>query len=288
MTKEIMPEPGLHPRTPEREYRLWPAANYSAIKNFEYTPAHVYQYLIDPPASSPAMELGTALHTAILEPERFAERYVRGAAGALNRVGPKRENEQIKADNPGKQLIRDADWPKITMMRDAVWRHPRAQEVLSGEGYNEAAYLWKDPATGLACKARVDRIGMSREGWPCVVDYKTFGDKGGRLTDGAIERTIADRQYHIQGAHYTNGLDVIAPCARRYILLMQEKAAPFAVRLVEIDFAAMELGKRQLRRWLKQLKQCQESGVWPGWSEDFDAIGVPTWEYTKEPEDEEG
>jgi hypothetical protein len=232
------------------------------------------------------MELGTALHTAILEPEKFAARYVRGAAGALNRKGPREENDQIKADNPGKQLIRDADWPKIAAMRDAVWRHPRAREVLGGEGLNEVSYLWEDPATGLACKAKVDRMGMSREGWPVITDYKSFGEKGGRLTQHAVESVIYDRKYYIQAAHYLNGLDALEPFQRRYALLLQEKAAPFAVRFVEIDFAALELGKRQVARWLKQLKKCQDSGEWPGWSEDFDPMGVPHWAYNREEEEE--
>ena len=282
-----LPEWGLWPRTPEGVYRRWPAANYSALKQFRYTPAHVYQSLIDPPASTPAMELGTASHIAVLEPERFSQRYVRGAAGNLNRKGPRDENDQIKADNPDKQLVRDADWPKIIAMRDAVWRHPRAAELLEGEGYNEAAYCWKDLATDLACKAKVDRISMTRDGWPIVLDYKTFGEYGGYLTDRAIERVIGERQYHIQAAHYLNGLYEIAPTQRRYVLLMQEKAAPFAVRLVEIDFAAMELGRRQVARWLVLLKRCQDAGVWPGWSEDFDQLGVPPWEYSQEEQDDD-
>ncbi len=281
-----LPEYGLHPQASEGEYRLWPAANYSALKEFRYTPAHVYQYLADPPASTPPMELGTALHTAILEPEMFDERYVRGAAGNLTRKGPRDENNAIKAEHADKTLIRDADWPKIVAMRDEVWRHPRAQEVLGGDGYNECAYLWEDPGTGLACKARVDRIGMSREGWPVVVDYKTFGEKGGRLTQHAIESVIFDRLYHIQAAHYLNGLNAISAFQRRYALLFQEKEAPFAVRMVEIDFAALELGKRQVARWLAQFKQCHDSGEWPGWSGDFDPMGVPAYAYSQEEDDE--
>jgi hypothetical protein len=288
VTQPKLPEWGLHSNVAAGEYRLWPAANYSGLKQFRYTPAHAYQYLTDPPPDTVASQLGTATHTAILEPERFEENYVRGAAGNLTRKGPRDENDAIKAEHPGKQLIRDADWPRIAMMRDQVWRHPKAREVLSSEGYIELSYLWKDPATDLACKARVDRLGSTLDGWPCVVDFKTFGEKGGRLEARAIESVIYDRQYHIQAAHYLNGLNVIAPCQRRYFLLLVEKDPPYCVRMVELDFAALELGKRQLRRWLAQLKRCQESGDWPGWSTGFDAMGVPTWAYTQEPEDDDG
>ena len=280
--KPSLPEFGLHPNTPEAEYRLWPAANYSTLKEFQYTPLHVYQALTDPAAPTPAMDFGTAIHTAILQPESFEQQYVRGAAGNLTRKGPKEENNQIKANNPDKELIRDADWPTIASIRGAVWRHPRAREVLSGRGFNELAYLWRDPATDLDCKARVDRLGMSREGWPCVVDLKSFGEKGGRLTQHAIESVIWDRQYHVQAAHYLNGLNAIEPCQRRYILLLIEKKPPYGVRLVEIDFAALEFGRRQLSRWLALYKQCQDSGEWPGWSDDFDPMGVPAYAYSQE------
>jgi exodeoxyribonuclease VIII len=287
MAQGNLPEWGLHPRTPAGEYRLWPAANFSAIKHFDLTPMHVYQELTDPSDETDAMRFGTATHTAILEPERFSQLYVRGAAGSLSTKGPREANNQIKADNPGKILVRDKEWPKLVAMRDAVWRHPRAREVLSSEGCTEVSYIWKDPATGLACKARIDRLGMSREGWPCIVDLKSFGEMGGRLTDNAIKKVIHNRQYHIQAAHYSNGLNQIAPFQRRYILMMVEKKPPFAVRMVEIDFASMELGKRQVARWLKKLKKCEDSGEWPGWGEDFDAIGVPEYAYSQEPEDDE-
>ena len=287
MTREI-PSLGLHPRTPAGEYHLWPAANYSTLKQFCYTPAHAYQYLTDPPPETAASQLGTATHTAILEPEKFAADFVRGAAGSLVRKGPREANERIKADNPGKQLIRDADWPKIAMMRDAVWAHPKAREVLSSEGFTELSYLWKDASTDLVCKARVDKLGSTLDDWPCVVDFKTFGEKGGRLTQHAVEAVICDRQYHIQAAHYLRGLEALAPCQRRYFLLLVEKDPPFCCRMVELDFAALELGKRQVRRWLSELKRCQDSGEWPGWSTGFDPMGVPTYAYSQEPEDEEG
>jgi exodeoxyribonuclease VIII len=283
-----LPAWGLQPNVAAGEYRLWPAANYSALKQFRYTPAHAYQYLSDPPPDTDASQLGTATHTAILEPESFEENYVRGAAGNLTRKGPRDENDGIRAENPGKQLIRDADWPRIAMMRDSVWAHPKAREVLSSEGFTELSYLWKDIATDLPCKARIDKLGSTLDGWPCIVDFKTFGERGGRLTQHAIESVIYERQYHIQAAHYSNGLNEIAPCQRRYFLLLVEKDPPYCVRMVEIDFAAMELGKRQVRRWLLQLKRCQESNEWPGWSTGFDPMGVPTYAYSQEPEDEEG
>ena len=281
-----LPEFGLHPRTPAGEYRLWGAANYSSLKEFRFTPSHVYQELTDPSDETDAMRFGTATHTCILEPERFDSLYVCGAEGNLTRKGPRDANDQIKAENPDKQLVRFADMPKLQRMRDAVWEHPRAREVLSSEGFTELSYLWVDPPTQLACKARIDKLGSTQDGWPCAIDLKSFGGKGGRLTEDAIERTIFDYQYHVQAAHYLNGLNEIASCQRRFILLLVEKTPPFGVRMVEIDFAAMELGRRQIDRWLKMLKTCQDSGEWPGWGTDFDAIGVPAWAYSQEEEDE--
>ena len=286
-TLPILPTVGLHPGATEHEYRLWPAANYSVLKNFRYTPLHVRQELTDPGESTDAMELGSALHMAILEPQRFHGTYMRGAAGNLNRKGPREENEQIKFDNPGLTLIRDKEWPKLAAMRDSVLNHPRAAEVLSSEGFTELAYVWRDPVTDVLCKARVDKLGSTRDGWPVVLDAKTFGERGGRLTDQAVEAVIHDRQYHIQGAHYLNGLNTLEPCQRRFVFLFIEKSPPFAVRLVELDLASLELGQRQLARWLKRLKRCEETENWPGWGTGFDALGVPHYAYSQEEEDED-
>jgi hypothetical protein len=286
MTRAL-PKWGLHPRTPEGEYRLWAAANYSALKEFRFTDRHAYQALTDPSEETDAMRFGTATHTAILEPQLFEELYVIGAEGSLNKKGPKDENEQIKFDNPGKRLIRFVEWPKILRMRDAVWEHPRAREMLSSEGFTEVSYLWADPSTGLACKARIDKLGGTEDGWPCAVDLKSFGEKGGRLTEHAIESVIYERQYHIQAAHYLNGLDALSPFQRRFVLLLVEKKPPFGVRCVEMSLGALELGQRQIARWLKRLKKCQDTEQWAGWSTGIDCMGVPPYAFTQEPEDDD-
>lgn len=281
------PDVGLHEGVPAADYHQWHAANFSSLKEFRYTPLHVYQALVEPSEEAPATSLGTATHLAVLEPEAFERCYAKSPPGDARLKKYKDELREIVAADPNREIIRYDDWHKIAKMRDAVWAHPRARELLSGQGLTEVSCLWHDSETGILCRSRVDRIGMTREGWPCVVDFKTFGDYGGRLEPYAVEKVINDYSYHIQGAHYLSGLEALAPCQRRFILLFVEKNPPHGVRLVELDLGSIELGRRQLRRWLRRLKHCQESGEWPGWSSDFDVMGVPSFAYSQEEEGDE-
>ena len=49
------PAPGVYPEVAEAVYRAWPAANYSSLKLFAQSPAHVRWVLDHPAEPTPAM-----------------------------------------------------------------------------------------------------------------------------------------------------------------------------------------------------------------------------------------
>ena len=57
----------------------------------------------------------------------------------------------------------------------------------------------------------------------------------------------------------------------------QEKSEPYANALYELDDASIRSGRYVYRSRLKWLKQCQESGEWPGYCDGIESIRVPQW-----------
>ena len=86
---------------PEHEYRRMPGVNYSALKHMLRSPMH-YKYMRDnPPEPTAAMRLGTMVHMAVLEPEKFAATYVECKDGDKRTKEYQAYLKKLDEANPG-------------------------------------------------------------------------------------------------------------------------------------------------------------------------------------------
>ena len=69
-------EVGWHEGLTMEEYLAIDAMSASGIEQLRKSPLHFRYYRDNPKPSTPAMELGTALHMALLEPLLFEGQYV--------------------------------------------------------------------------------------------------------------------------------------------------------------------------------------------------------------------
>ena len=70
------PEPGLYADIPMLEYHTWEGASQSRLKVIrDQSPAHLRWQMDHPSPPSDAQAVGSAVHTAVLEPELFASSY---------------------------------------------------------------------------------------------------------------------------------------------------------------------------------------------------------------------
>jgi hypothetical protein len=270
--------PGLHHLT-FAEYLGLDAVNHSTLKLFGRSPLHAHEEMLHPRESTPAQQLGQAVHCAVLEPSRFESEYV---------VAPKidrrfKENKvawkEFEGAHRGAVLLSVDDYESIEAMRDAVLSHQTAAQLLGGKGLNETSAIWTDEKTGLLCKARLDRI-TSYDGWPLIVDVKTSEDASER----AFQRSLHSFGYHSQGAWYVDGLDAIKHLAegRRFSWIVVESKRPYAVACYELDAASLEQGREENRRHLDLYARCRESGEWPGYPLGLDYSGLPYWAFTNQ------
>jgi exodeoxyribonuclease VIII len=275
MSTETMPTvaPGLRP-VPYEEYARWQAAHHSMLRAFARSALHAHEWLIRPPDQSDAQALGSAAHCAILEPERFEASYVAAPKIDKRFKAGKLEWAEFQGRYPNHEIVTQDEYDSCLRMRDAVYAHPTARELLSGPGKNEHGALWQDPDTGLMVKCRPDRI-AALAGWPVVVDLKTTRDA--RRTSFA--KDIHYFQYHEQAALYLDGLDVLSPHPRKFVFIALEKEPPYAVAVYELDDEAIVLGRDEYKAHLNTYGECVRSGIWPGYGDGMDYVSLPAWAF---------
>jgi len=265
---------GIHAGISFVDYLALDAVNNTTLKLFRRTPAHARYAMTHPEEDTAALRTGEACHAAILEPALFAERYVRAPRFDKRTNKGKSDAAAWAADHAFQSPLLPDEWDMAAAMRDAVWAHPLARELLTGKGQNEMTAIWLDEPTGLLCKARVDRF-TSYDGWSAVVDIKTARDAGER----GFAKACAEFFYHQQTAYYLDGLNALAPHKRRFLHLVIEKEAPHCVIIYELDDPAIEEGRRQYRRALTTLAECREKNDWPGYPVGIYGLDIPHWSY---------
>lgn len=266
--------PGLHKGLPYDEYARIDAASHSLLRHFNRTAAHAREAIVNPADSTPAQEFGAACHLAILEPHLFEAQCVPAPKfDKRTRVG-KLGWEEFKGVHGNHLILPQDEYDQALRMRDAVWQHPTAAELLKGQGFNEVSAVWMDGETGLMAKARIDRLTTLAD-WSIVVDLKTTRDAGRKH----FERDVYTLRYHQQAAYYVDGLAALKPHDRKFMFIAVEKEPPYLPAVYELEDVALEQGRDEYRRNLRAYAECLATNRWQGYPDGADLVGLPAWAY---------
>ena len=234
------------------------------------TPAHYRAWVDQHDADeTPALVFGRAYHCRVLEPDVFADTYaVMPDFGDLRSSKNREARDAWKAERPGVTTLSQEWAEKIEEMHAALLRHPVAAGIMR-EGVSEATFRWVDDATGIRCKARADWWVESRG---FLMDLKTTED----ASPAAFARSVERYGYHIQHAHYCDAARMCGTPVRNYLIVAQEKEAPYLPAVYHIDAAAEVRGFELRDRGLQTMRECIESNTWPGYS-GITELSLPAW-----------
>lgn len=210
----------------------------------------------EPPTT--AMHVGRAIHTALLEPMNWQNKVFKKPDHINKRtISGKEEYDQWLKSIGGdwnKAILDAEDYDMVLRMRDAAWKEPKVKEYLERAGWTETPITWTDNDTGLRCKGIPDRFtedGMildvktAREPWPSV-----------------FPRTAFNYGYHRQQAFYEAGVSSKDVEPRENVIIAVGNVEPFEVVAYTMPQEEMELGRREVRESLRELKQCVEFDSW--------------------------
>lgn len=280
-------KPGIYTDIPNEEYHGGEGVSSSGLKWFlTNTPAHFYANYLDPERErsepTPAMKIGTAIHTAILEPEEYAKRYVIIPAG-LNRST--KEGKATYADllmvaeEAGADLIKAEDHATVQRIAAGMLAHPQWQH-LAAQGVTETSMFWVDEETGVLCKCRPDWMTWNPSLTPApapddaVVDVKSAFD----AAPDPFLRNAFNLGYFVSAAMYLDGIYAATGVQlSTFVWAAVEKDPPYAPAFYYPDSTALEYGHRQYRKALRRYADCLSSGKWPGYAPGLQPMGLPKW-----------
>ncbi len=248
-------------------------ASQSALKQIAKSPAHLRQYLDHPPKPSAAMRLGTAIHTATLEPGSFLTSYVRAPKGNRRTKAYKEALAQLAEAHRGCEILDADDYDTARRIAGLVHAHPVASELFAG-GTPEVSVLWTDYTTEVPCKGRPDYV--RKDG--VIVDLKTTKD----AQPEAFARVSANFKYHMQAAFYLDGCDATRLDDEAefdaFVIVAVEQTPPHGIMIYELDANALEIGRRTYREALAKWDVWQRTpGGWEGYPVQITPLSLPPW-----------
>lgn len=242
------------------------------------SPLHYWSKYLDPnrePESpTPALIVGSAFHSIVLEPDKFNEEF----AVAPNVDRRTSAGKQLWSDfselNAGKTVLTSDQYDTIRRMRDAVMAQPAVEKLLSA-GKAEHTIHWDDDDTGVACKARPDFLSSTG----IVLDLKSTED----ASHDSFARSCLNYRYHVQSAFYLDGLATSGnPSFDTFVFVAVEKSAPYAVSVFVAPAEFIDLGRDTYRNDLNKYKRATETGQWHGYPKEIQTIQLPAYAFKKE------
>src|SRR4051812_7514262 len=166
---------GVFKGMPAEEYHAFRAANKSGLDAVLRSPLHYWAQFLDPMCEprteTPSMRLGSAIHTATLEPDEFYKRYTI-MPDDLDRRTKEGKAKHAELLATGKKVLSASEAHAAARVSSSVRQHPTAEHLFD-DGDAETSIFWKDEETGVQCKARIDWLPRD---YKFVIDLKSAQD----------------------------------------------------------------------------------------------------------------
>lgn len=269
----LAPHPlGLVPCTNE-EYHSGPGISKSHLDKIAGgSPRHYWHHYLNPDRErsepTPAMVLGSAIHSIILEPDLFTSEYVANPGIDKRTKDGKAEWAAFQAEHKGKTILSDEDFQTCLAVRDAVHLHPVAAGLLTG-GEAEQSFYAIDPEHGELVKCRTDYLSGD-----LIVDVKSTADAS---PDG-FARSCANFRYPHQVAWYRDVMDAaFGEPPAHWVFMAVETKPPYAIGLYFAQPEDIARARLACRRDLQRIVDHKRSGQWPDYGAEALPLALPKW-----------
>ena len=244
------------------EYKDAAGWNATSIKLARSQSLAAAKALMDggPGKESAALDRGRMVHTFLLEPERFETDYT---VSDLHRST--KAFKELAAAKPDTTFIKTADILELKMVENAVLANSEAVRLLRHALFDrELSCFTTDPTTGLSVKARLDIAGDDGS-LRYIADIKTT--RATSLED--FGRSVETYGYDIQFAHYR---DVYCRAQNNPMGLVPEffciaifmTMRPIECVVFKTPVTVMTSGNHKRRQVLAKIRECTDTGHWPG------------------------
>lgn len=230
------------------------------------TPREWQHWKEHPFTPSDSMNLGSAIHCAVLEPDEYGKRFV---AYEGRRAGA--DYREFAAEHTDKIILTSSQQDTVDKVIDFLYARERLHKIIEG-GEAEQSYFHLD-VDGRMRKARADWVGDMGDK-RVVIDLKTTFD----LRDRMLATTMAKYKYHLQAAYY---MDVISAAEGRpldgFAILWVKTTDPVDMRVAIVGENTIAQGRKEYKQAWEEMHACIESGHFPGYSSEPSILDLPNW-----------
>ena len=252
------------------DYFDMPHLNFSTAKHIKSCPRKFRHVMTHGIGTTSAMEIGTAVHTAVLEPRKFKREY---KCAPDCRRGTKAWKE-FAEKNPKATILKEREYNEVCAMRNSLAKNTEAMSLLDG-GYTESVITWEDEATGLDLKCRIDKCIMTDDD-AIIIDLKTTLDASPRSM--AARMVQAPYNYLLQMAWYQRGFEAAFTVKPRAVIIAIEKSAGYPTAAYDINPTDMDMAQAEVSEMLDMVATAYENNEEEGhYPRRF--LTLPKWYY---------
>ena len=243
--------------------------HFSELKEHAKSPAHVKLACQTAREMTRPMMVGAVADSIV-----FGQR---GCTVYPGKVRAGKEWQAFKEAHPFEFLPIDSEFRDAMGCAKAVRNDPRAAELLEGCEY-QLCVDWD--ARGLECGAGIhgERGGLDcvHMGKRYVADLKITSS----TEPGELARHAFRMYWHAQGVWYLEAAE--ANWGKEWIgadfyLIAVESSRPHNVTCLRLSEASKQAGAKLLTLWTEQHRQCEASGLWPGYTQSIGELEPPEW-----------
>lgn len=253
------------------------ALSSSEIRDLRDSPGHYQFYRANPKPKTDPMRAGDRVHTALFEPELYAAKYIIELETEPGVRLPKRSDDQKEKwaeFEAGLEEWQDEvsreEFEEGLEIADELREHELVKAILATALFTEGSLFWKDKRTDVLCKARPDIYVAKHK---MLLDLKVV-NKG---NERAFSAAIQEHGYHIQAAHYSEGLRFFDQPVEKASYIVVERKKPRVIQTYTLADAELAAGIEERKALLDLFVECTGSGSWPLYSIGFKEITRPSW-----------
>lgn len=205
--------------------------------------------------STPAMNVGSAFHTLLLEPEKFNDEFAVSPKVDRRTVVGKELFAKFTDEHGHKIILTQEQFEQTSIMVDNILKHEVVKTLLDEAVFEQSVY-WTDEETGLQFKTRPD-IWASK----MVVDIKTTSDTNVHT----FARKALTYGYYLQAGMAFEACKALGKPFDMFVILACEKEAPNVPAVFMMHDDSLQFGVNQFNNYKRKLKECMDSNKWPGY-----------------------
>jgi len=166
-----------------------------------------------------------------------------------------------KNNNDQRQTITQAQMKHAKAIQRALFTHPSVGQLLQNpQRAVEVSYFGIDEETGLELRVRPD-LEIEAVGLRIGYDLKTvsMGNVKQSALRARLHREIIERDYHLSAGMYCD----VAALDQFFWIFVNKDEHYHWIATVEASADLLELGRLEYRKTLRDIKQAQDTDVWP-------------------------